>query len=164
MAQWKRDVLYGIGLIMVAGFLFWETSDLPSGGIQYFVARSDVYVWMLLTFVVLLSIGIITSAIIKRDETPTPVIWNKLGVLTVVTVFIYLLVMEKIGFIISTVITVTFLTCLYSVRLGKFHKDTKKGNLIQFVKYLIFGVVVTVAVYYIFTAGLDVKLARFDLF
>ncbi len=163
MAQWKRDVLYGIGLILASGIIFWETSDLPTGGVQYFVARSDVYVWLLLGLVVLLAIGIIISALMKKDETPTTAIWNKLGVITVAATIVYLLVMELIGFIVSTFIVMTLLTCLYSARLGKFDLDTKKAKFLQFVKYAVFSLVVTIVVYYIFTAALDVKLPDFDL-
>lgn len=164
MAQWKRDVFYGLGLLVIAGFLFWQTSDLPTGGVKYFVARSDVYVWLLLTLMAALSIGIIVSALIKKDETPTQVIWNKLGVITIVAVFAYLLVMEIIGFNISTFFLVTGLTCVYSHRLGKFNCETKKEKIIQLCKYVIFGIVITVAVYYAFAKGLDVKLPTLDLF
>lgn len=164
MPQWKKDVYYGIGLIVAAAFIFWETRALPTGGVQYLVARSDVYVWLLLVIMVLLAIGIIISAIRKKDETPTSTVWNKLGILTVVTVFIYLLVMEKIGFIASTFIAIMFLTCLYSARLKKFDVPDKKGKIIQIIKYAIFSAIVTAAVYYIFSSALDVKLPSFDLF
>ncbi|MDY4748988.1 MAG: tripartite tricarboxylate transporter TctB family protein [Candidatus Fimisoma sp.] len=164
MAKWKKDVLYGVGLILAAAFLFWETSDLPTGGMQYLVARSDVYVWLLLGLLVILAVSIIISAVIKRDPTPTPVVWNKLGILTVVAVLVYLLIMEKIGFILSTFIVMVFLTCLYSNRLKKFDLPTKKAKIIQVIKYVVFSIIATMAVYYIFSEALDVKLPSFDLF
>ena len=164
MAQWKRDVLYGVGLIATAIFLFIETIGWPTGGVQYFVAQSSTYVRLLLSTMVILSVSIIVKAVSKKDETPTPVIWNKLGVLTVIVVIVYLFVMDKIGFIASTFVIISFLTCLYSNRLGKFQSPEKKERMIQLVKYLVFSAIVTIAVYFIFTAGLDVNLPKFDLF
>lgn len=164
MPQWKRDVLYGIGLIVGCGVLFWQTIGMPLGNIQYFWARADVYVWIWLTLISVLGLVMIISALIKKDTTPTKPIWSKEGVFTIISMAIYLVIMKKLGFILSTFLVTEFLTFIYSKRLKGFEGKTKKECIIKIGWYTVFSILATIAVYLAFAKGLKVSLPTFSLF
>ena len=95
-------------------------------------------------------------------------LWDKLNVMTAIALFVYLLVLEKLGFVLSSVIFMWLLSFFYTrkddiVRKGKDYKD-KKVVMSTLVKTLAFSVVASVATYYVFTALLGTKLPGFDLF
>lgn len=168
MAKWKRDVLYGIVILLVCIFGIVETQGMTLMGYDYWTTRPDVYVWMWLALLGLFDIAMIVRALIKKNtpeyQKELPPIWCKEGVITIAALVVYLLVMKLIGFIISTVIFEFGLMALYGYKMGKVDFSDKKKAIKKLVFYLIVSVIATVATYYLFTDVLNVRLPKFKLF
>lgn len=157
MARWKRDLICGIVLLIVclAGYL--ESRSLPKGTAKIFAARADVYVWCWLTILAVLSVLLIIGAVRGRDTSPAAPVWSKEGVFTVCLLVCYLLLMEPLGFLLSTFLFLSFSILVYSWRMGKLKLD-KIAAVRRIFFYLVVSAATTAAVKELFTAVLKVRL------
>ena len=169
MLRWKRDVIYGIVIMVACAFGIIQTKGLRLKGYEYWTTRPDVYVWMWLSLLAAISLIMIVRAIVKRNtayyQEELPKIWCKEGVITLVLLVLYLLVMKTIGFIISTIIFEFITMWIYGSKMGKVNfKADKKKALLRLAFYAVLSVVATYATYYLFTSVLHVRLPKFKLF
>lgn len=162
MAKWKRDVLYGIAIIAAAVVAGISTMGMHVQGLIT-AARPDVYLWVWMTLLIILALGMIIKAICKKDDTKMEAIWCQEGVVTVVLTFLYLLVMPLIGFTISSIVFEGALLFYYAFRMGKL-KGEKKHVVRKAVFLVIIAVVATVVTEAIFTSVLSVRLPVGKLF
>lgn len=163
MVRWKRDVIYGIALLVACLLCIIETRDLPTGTAKIFAARADVYVWFWVGILALLSALLIINALRKKDNEMLSPIWNSVGVTTVIAMFGYLLVMEALGFTISSFLFLFVVVLAYARRMGKLEKKGKQlASTLGL--YAFACLVATIVTEQIFRNGLDVLLPQFSLF
>lgn len=163
MAKWKRDVIYGIAILVacVAGVL--ATMDVKITGTMYWITRPDVYVWIWLAILAVLAVAMIIKAVIKKDETECAPIWSREGVVTLAALVLYLLLMKPVGFNITTFLFEAGLIIFYSWKMGKLNCD-KKTKILRIVVYIVIAVVATIATKLLFTRVLGVRLPNGSLF
>lgn len=163
MAKWKRDVIYGIVIIAAAIAGAVEITDMKVMGNPAWITRPDVYMWLWLGIFGICAALLIGRALIKRDEEKCEPIWTKMGVFTIVMMFLYLFVMETIGFTISTFVFEAVLIFAYSWKMGKLDHKGKKLY-VTIALYLVVALAATVATKYLFTTALSVRLPKGKLF
>jgi hypothetical protein len=163
MLRWKRDVLYGVAILIFCALCYWATRNLPLGTTDIFAARADVYVWFWLLLAALLGVLLIIKALVKRDSEVLPPIWSKVGIVSVVALVLYLLIMPRLGFTLSTFLFL-LITILASSKVeGKLDLKGKK-LWIKISQYVAFSIIATLVTEKIFRDGLDVLLPTFSLF
>lgn len=163
MAKWKRDVIYGIAIIIVGVVGIIETQDMKITGNPQWITRPDVYLWMWLAIVSLLAVAMIVKAIIKKDETECKPIWCREGVITIIAMGAYLALMDIIGFTVSTFFFEAGMIIFYSYKMGKI-TGTKKQKIRKIVVYVLIAVIATIATKLLFTEVLSTRLPKGKLF
>lgn len=163
MVRWKRDVIYGIVLLLFCGALYWQTSDLPRGTSKIFASRADVYVWFWLIILAALAIILIFNALRKKNMEVLPPIWSNIGVLSIISLIVYLLIMPFLGFLISTFVFL-FVMIVASSRVQRKLEGDRRTVGVKLIRYAIFCIIFTVLMEQIFRKGLDVLLPSFNLF
>ena len=172
MKRWLRDVCLAAGILVVAIIAIVYAIRLDAPRATYLLARADMYMILILGVVCVLSLMLILRALrmkgTEAGDTVLEPLWDKLNIMTALALFVYLLVLEKLGFILSSITLLWLLSFFYTrkddiVRKGKDYKD-KKVIVSALVKTLIFSVIASVVTYYVFTALLGTKLPTFNLF
>lgn len=163
MIHWKRDVIYGIVLLLFCGVLYWQTSDLPRGTSKIFASRADVYVWFWLIILAALAIILIINALRKKNMEMLPPIWSNIGVVSIISLVVYLAIMPYLGFLISTFLFL-FAAIVASSRTQKKLDGSKKEVKVRLIRYAVFCLLFTVLMEQVFRKGLDVLLPSFSLF
>ena len=163
MVKWKRDVIYGIALEVVCVLCYFGTRTLPTGTAKIWQARADVYIWLWIIILAILSAILIATAVIKKDQTPCEPVWTREGVVTAGAFFLYLFVMSYIGFILSTMVFLTTMILYYSWKMDKLHY-TGSALIKKIILYIVAALVTTFVTYWIFTSLLDVRLPAWSLF
>lgn len=172
MKRWLRDVCLAVGILVIAVFAIIYAIRLDAPRATYLLARADMYMILILGVVCALSLMLITRALRMKGtdagEAKLEPLWDKLNAMTAIALFVYLLILNKLGFVLSSVLFMWLLSFFYTrkddiVRKDKDYKD-KKVVMSTLVKTLAFSVVASVATYYVFTALLGTKLPGFDLF
>ena len=109
-----------------------------------------------------LSVLLIVRALKKRDPSrEDDPIWNRLRLFTVVLTLTYLFFLEKLGFIISTIIVEFLLCALYGRSLKP--KQTGKALITQIILWAAISIITTTACYLLFDKVLQVLLPKFSL-
>lgn len=165
MAKWKRELIYGIGILATAIFASLAVRGMNVKGLIT-AARPDLYTWVWMTIMGLLAIGLIIRSLVKRDNTKQEPIWCQEGVVTCIVMFLYLLSMPLLGFTISSIVFELFLFFYYGWRMGKFNPKTgdKKATIKFIIKTIVIALVSVLATRYIFTEFLSVRLPKGKLF
>ena len=163
MAKWKRDVIYGIAIIIVGIVGIIETQEMKITGNPPWITRPDVYLWIWLAIASVLAAILIVKAIIKRDETKCEPIWCKEGAITIIAMGVYLVLMDIIGFTISTLFFEAGLIIYYSWKMGKI-TGTKNQKVRKIILYIIIAVIATIATKLLFTEVLSTRLPKGKLF
>lgn len=170
MKKWLHDFILGAAMLLLSIAALIYSFTLEGSRVALFLARPDVYMALWLGALALLSILLMARALRRRkteegQERRAP-IWTSLPTVTAVVLFIYLLVLDKLGFILDSIVMLWVLTFLYSMNNGEAGKDwhDKKTVAKELGKSGTFAVVCCIAVYYVFTEVLSVRLPVFSLF
>lgn len=163
MVKWKRDVIYGVVIIVAAIAGAIEVRGLNIMGNPAWITRPDAYVWMWLAIMAAFAIALVVRALRKKDNEVLEPIWCKDGMITIAAMFLYLLVMDLIGFTISTFIFEAGLIFLYSYRMGKLNHKGKKLYM-TIALYIVVALIATLATQYLFTEALSVRLPKGKIF
>ncbi|MGN0734743.1 MAG: tripartite tricarboxylate transporter TctB family protein [Anaerovoracaceae bacterium] len=163
MAKWKRDVLYGIVILILAAAGAFEIRDMKIMGNPAWITRPDTYMWMWLGILAVFAILLITRALIKKDEEKQAPIWTKEGIFTIVMMFLYLVSMEILGFTLSTFLFEAILIFVYSYKMGKLNSKGKKLYL-TIALYIAIALIATLVTQYLFTEALSVRLPKGKIF
>lgn len=164
MARWKRDVILGVCFEIFFVIVYVYSLRIPVGTMGKMpAAQPGVYVRLWLWVFAALSLLLIINALRKKDQTVVPKMLHPQAVITVVLVAAYLLLMDKIGFFLSTFLFIFILIVDYSWSAGKFHDEEKKRKTgIALAKpialYLLLSLVIVIATQYIFGTLLMVNL------
>lgn len=167
MKKWQRDFALGSSLLIVAIVVLIYSYMLDSPRTTLFLARPDTYMALWLVILGMLSVLLMIRAWKSREtedgNRDCPVIWNPVGVATVCILVVYLLVLKKLGFILSSTVMLSLLFTIYSLRVMEKPKEIK-----QVLRMVIFNTLISavlcVLIYYLFTMVLSTKLPKFNLF
>ena len=163
MVKWKRDLILSIVLILVSVVLFIYSGTFKTTAINIPAAMPDVYMRLWLGLMFVLSVLLLIRTLRKRPQDTSPKIWGKLQIYTVVAMFLYILLMKKIGFRICTGLFVWITTAVYCLS-GPEGLPRGKPLVIALAKYLLFAVLVTAACDLLFRRVLSCNLPSFSLF
>lgn len=172
MKRWLRDVCLAVVCLVVSIISIIYAILLESPRATYFIARADMYMILILLIVCLLCLLLLRRALhmkgTEAGEVQLEPLWDKLNLLTAISLFVYLIVINQLGFILSSVILLWLLSFFYTrkddiVRKGKDYKD-KKVVIKTLAKTLLFSILASVLTFYVFTQLLGTKLPVFKLF
>lgn len=167
MKKWQRDFALGCSLLIVAIVVLIYSYMLDSPRTTLFLARPDTYMalWLIILSIlsILLMIRAWKSKKTEDGNRDCTAIWNPVGVATVCILVLYLLVLKKLGFILSSTVMLSLLFTIYSLKVKEEPKDIKQVLRIVITNTLI-SVVICVLIYYLFTTVLSTKLPKFSLF
>lgn len=169
MAKWKRDVLVGIGFELFFVIAYISSFRIPVGSMANFkAAQPGVYLRIWLMVFGLLSLALIISAIRKRDTAIATPLFHKQAVITLVLLLIYIMIMDVVGFFISTLMFTAILILSYSWEAGKFLEadgTRKRGAALakSAIFYLVISAVIVIATQLVFERLLMVNLPSWSL-
>lgn len=164
MVKWKADLITGITLLIFSVGSFFYTYTMDIGSVTKIAsATPGFYVRMWVIVVAILSLVLIISAYRHREvEDKYPIIWNRLGIITIISLTIYLLLMPYLGFNIMTAAFVFALIHSYSIKMGKYRESDNSRKLLLI--NIISSVGVTLICNQLFSQLLQVMLPEFILF
>jgi len=164
MKRWKRDLILSISLLVFVFAAIVYSIILESPRVKIFLARPDTYMALWLAFMGLLAVMLLVRALKakKTDETVLPKIWDNVGIFTVVVLFIYLLLINILGFFLDSFLMLWVLVGVYSNSIG----DKAKGKALALivVKSGVFSLLVSYLTTILFTDILAADLPVFTLF
>lgn len=163
MVRWKRDVIYAIGLLVfsIAGWIIAGT--FVQKNISVWAAYPSTYCRGVLTILGVLAILQLIRALHEKPKEVLPVIWTKQSVITVIALALYVYFLNKVGFLLATIILCSILTFSYTAGLGKFDTANRKKLILQIVLYMLVAVAMAAAMYVIFGVLLKAKLPAASL-
>ena len=162
MTKKKRDILYGIVLIVFAIVNIIYANTIEQTAVKYTLAKPDVYMELWLGILIFLAVLLIIRTIRQNNTEKTTPIWSKLAVITTAIMVIYLLLLPHLGFRIDSLIFMSVLTILYGLKSGG-PKKTKKEMICFVILMLIFSVCMTLGSELLFREVLKVRLPSFKL-
>lgn len=170
MKKWLYDFILGAAVLFLSIAALVYSGTLEDSWVTLFLARPGVYMALWLGALALLAALLMARALRRRkteegQECRAP-IWTSLPIVTAAVLFVYLLVLDKLGFILDSVTMLWTLAFLYSMNSGEEGRNwrDKKTVAKELAASGVFAVVCGVAVYYVFTGILSVRLPVFSLF
>jgi len=154
MIEKYGDIILSCIFIIISIIYYFETLKIRILEISRYGAQLNPKITALL--LILISIGIFIGNIkkikimnpdIKQDKKELKINSIKV-ILTILAIFLYIFLLEKIGFIITTVLYLF-------IQLNIFHKDSKKMIL-----YLSISIITSFLIYYIFLKYFSLMLPR----
>ncbi len=170
MKKWKYDFILGAAVLLVSLGSILYAIMLSDPRATYFLARADSYLGLILGILSLLGVALMARAWKSRscesEQQIVEPIWDKLTVVTVVALLVYMLIINHVGFILDSVVLMWLLSYLYAVKVARARKGAvdKKAQIKIAVGSLLFSVVSTLCTYWVFVELLGTKLPRFGLF
>lgn len=169
MMQWKRDVLYGVAIIVFCAFNYAYSLTLSEGTLKYKLAHPGVYLRLMLILFALLGLLLIVKALINKPSEKLEPIFHKMAVFAVIAMCVFVMAMPHLGFRLASVIFCIVTVLVFSYNAGKFHtadgrwKDRKE--IIKLLALYIFvSVIIALTTHYVFQNILGVRLPKFKLF
>ncbi len=164
MKRWKRDMILSVAILVSVFAATVYSILLKSPRIKIFLARPDTYMGLWLAILALLAVLLLIRAqkARKTDETILPKIWDNIGIFTVVVLFLYLLLIDILGFFLNSFLMLWILVDTYSLKICD--KPTTKGKVLILIKSGVFSLVTSYATTKLFTEVLSAKLPIFSLF
>lgn len=163
MSKWKRDMIMSVLLIIFSVVMFVYAGTFTTEAIKIAAAKPDVYVRLWLGLLLILSVLLLVRTMRSKPDDVLPTLWGKIQIFTILSMFLYILLLDKLGFQLCTGIFMMVTTTVYCF---SDMDEIPKGKtlVVQLVKYLVLTVVTVVAVDVIFVNILGCNLPRFDLF
>lgn len=170
MRKWLYDFILGAAVLLLSIAAFIYSSTLEDSRITLFLARPDVYMALWLGVLTLLAVLLMARAVRRRktgegQERRAP-IWTPLPTVTVAVLLVYLLILDKLGFVLDSIAMLWILTFLYSMNSGEAGKNWHDKKIVarELAASGAFAVVCGVVTYYVFTEILSIRLPAFGLF
>lgn len=161
-----NDFILGIVMLVISVFLL--TSDQivngrVSTGQAGFFGRADVYIKIIAVILAITSVFLILRSInFRRREDIVKFHFNinAVVILTASSLIVYALVLETVGFFISTLALIFFLVCVYTARerQGEGIPLTKQEWIKIALRALPYTIILVMLFYFIFTKLLSVRL------
>ena len=163
MLQWKRDLVISIAVLIFSIFNFIYAAKMSTNVIEFELAKPGNYVRLWLVLFSILAIILLIRSLRNRTDCVAAPIWHRAAVITVIATVLYLLLLPYIGFCIMTVLFLAGLGLVYTYYMKR--KVLKGEALVkEIIRWLIFAIIATVLLYFIFSRLLSVILPSFSLF
>ncbi len=168
MKKWVRDMVYGVVILIIAVILIIDTYSLKEDFIPYESAKAGIYSRFWLYVLLVLTLIMILRAVIVRDQTKVESLLSSTPWVTVIMISCYLLVIKKLGFVLSTILFLMISMTYYTYKSNKFQEtDGKWRPKKEILRTIVFLAVcsagVTVATFFLFTKGAKVLLPTMRL-
>lgn len=170
MKKWLREFLLGMVMFILAIVSLVYSYTLETTWGTVFLARPDLYLGLWMVVLAFLAFLLMVRAW-KQRKTPEGQeqclpLWTSLPVITVAAMFVYLVALDKIGFVLDSIAVFGLLTFLYSMNRGEEGKGwrDKKTVAKELITSGVFAVVCSIVVYSVFTGVLSTRLPVFSLF
>lgn len=169
MKKWVNDLILGSVILILALVLLVYSVVLENSWIEEFLARPGVYMALALGALALLALLLIIRAWRQRNTEAGQVyqspLWTTVPIWTVGILLIYILLLDKLGFLFDSIWMLWALTFLYSINSKETDKNRHDRKMIfrEAVKTGLFSVFSVLAVYFVFTKILSARLPMFDL-
>lgn len=163
MVKWKRDLILSISLIVISVILFVYSGTFKTDAITITAAMPDVYMRLWVGLLGILSVLLLIRTVRNKPEEVLPPMWGKLQIFTVVSLLLYLLLLNKLGFRICTGLFMMMTTTVYCLS-DTDERPKGKALVKQLIKYLLISVIVVAVSDVLFRNVLSCKLPSFDLF
>lgn len=161
--QWKRDLIYGAVMILFAVENMIYASTLPPGSIRIKAAQAGTYLTIVMVLLGLLGIVLVMRSLVKEPDGDCELVFNRTTVITIVSIALYILVLKKLGFLLSSFLLVFFLIAYYSWE-EQTEKVKGKALVKNFAKYAACAILTTTVCWFLFGKVLTVVLPEFTLF
>ena len=163
MKQWVRDLIYGIVLVVFAVGNTIYANTLPPGSIKIKAAQAGTYLAIVMIMLGILGICLIVRSLSQKSQKECTPLFNRATVVTILAMVLYLFLLDKLGFLLSSVLFVFALITYYSFEQsqGKFFS---KGIFKKLAAYFLCAIITTGVCYYLFGTVLTVVLPQFSLF
>lgn len=162
MAKWKRDIILSISLMVISVILFIYSGTFRTDVISITAAMPDVYMRLWLGVLFILSALLLFRTLREKPQEMLPPMWGKLQIFTAAALFLYIFLLDKLGFRICTVLFVWISTSVYTLSGGEMPKG--KALAVFAGKFLLLALVVTAASDVLFRTVLSCNLPGFSLF
>lgn len=164
MIRWKRDVIYSIAIIIFC-IAHWIMADnLQQSVVSVTLAKPSVYAHLILGILGVLAVAQMVRAIIKKPSEELTPIWSALAAITIATLLVYIMVIDFLGFQISTFAAMAVLVTSYTAGMNKIDVHDKKKMIRQIVICLLIAFAISACTELIFRVGLGAKLPSGTLF
>jgi len=137
--------------------------SMPNSFIPFVLAQPNMYLKLWLAVLGILGVALLVRTLKKKPKEEMPPIWDKLQIITALALAVYLLVLPKLGFLISTIIYLMLITSLYSIKMFK-EKKTKSQMAKCFAIWTLFSLISVFVVKFVFVQLLDITVPSFSLF
>ena len=111
MKQWVRDLIYGIVLVVFAVGNIIYANTLPPGSIKIKAAQAGTYLAIVM---IILGFCLIVRSLSQKSQKECPPLFNRATVVTILAMVLYLFLLDKLGFLLSSVLFVFALITYYS--------------------------------------------------
>jgi len=163
MLQWKRDLVISVVVLIFSIFNFIYAAKMNTDVIEFELAKPGNYVRLWLVLFSILAIILLIRSLRNKSESVAAPIWHKAAVITVIETVVYLLLLPYIGFYIMTVLYLAGLGLVYTHYMRV--KILKGKTLVkEAIKWVLFSILVTIILYFVFAELLSVILPEFSLF
>lgn len=162
MKQWVRDLIYGLAIVLfcVGNIIYART--LPAGSIKLRVAQAGFYLEIVCVLFGILGLLIVARAVRQKPSQLCDPLFASTNVITILLVASYLLVLKKLGFVVSSFLLVFLLAVYYGFRMDKLKDKSKRVK--RLAVYALYAALITGISYYLFSVVMTVVLPRFTLF
>lgn len=161
--QWVRDTIYGAVLILFSIGNIIYASTLGPGSIKLKVAQAGTYLTIVMVLLGFLGVCLIVRALTQKPDNRCEPIFNRTTLITIAIVALYLLILSKLGFLISSFLLLFSLITYYSWEQAT-EKPSGKPLLKKLAQYALCAIITTAVCYYLFGTVLTVVLPQFTLF
>lgn len=114
MKQWKRDLILGTVLLAFSVVSFVYSYGLTDVTVKYFLAKADTYVMMWVILLAILALLLIVRSLRQRSQEELPPIFTKRVGITAAIIVIYVFLIDKLGFLLSSILFVFALLAFFS--------------------------------------------------
>lgn len=133
LKKWMYDLILSICILVVVVIAVIYSYILQSPRVDLFLARPDTYMGMWFIILALLAFMLLARALKMRKtpegQEPGDPIWCTQGAYTALVLFLYLLTLERLGFILGSTLMLWALTLVYTFSLGAVKKDWRNRKL-----------------------------------
>ena len=163
MAKWKRDLILSISLITISIILFIYSGTFRTDVINITAAMPDVYMRLWLAVLLVLSVLLLIRTLREKPQDIMAPMWGRLQIFTVAALFLYIFLMNKLGFRICTALFVLIVTSVYCLS-GMEERPKGRALILFFGKLLLLSLAVTAVSDILFRTILSCNLPSFSIF
>ena len=149
MKAWVQDLILGLILLAFSIISFVYAFIMQDTKASYFLARADTYILLWVGILALLSLLLIIRSVRKRSQEAAATILSKRVCVTLGIIVLYLLLMNYLGFMISSALFLFALLAFFTIEA---RGGTVKGKVLckEIIIWLIITAITVFVVLYLY--------------